>query len=221
MLRFPARAAVAAVTVFAAASCAPTNPFDPATPPEFQQRGTITGKVQAVTDLSSGVTSAGLCDVDIAGDHSGFSVALRPLVDTPALGVGAETQETHENGAFALKNIPPGRYSLEVSRPGYEVPPPREITVTVASVTNVTLCAINRTPPSVPALAPLPSAVRAGDGVTVEVLFKEAGVTYTLAQFPEGAEPLTPIALPALDDGNPGAAVPLTAGDGTPARRTW
>ncbi len=203
----------------------PTNPFDPDTPPEFQQRGVVEGKIQAVRSPVDGVTAAGLCDVDIDGDHSGFSLALRPLVDDPTLGLGVQTAKTNANGLFQFNNVPPGRYSLEVSGDGFDLPPPRELTVDVGEILDVTLCAINRTGPPLPSLAPLPSLLAGTDPVVVSVLAPVDGATYEAVQIPDGADPLPPVALETGVEGTaPGsvsAALPLLVGDATPARRHW
>lgn len=209
----------------------PTNPFDPDTPPDFQQRGRITGLVQAVKapiDVGNGETvlpAAGLCEPGVPGDHAGFVVVLRPLVDDPELGTGIATEQTRANGRFEFLDVPPGRYSLEVLRDGFEVPPPRELTVGVGQTVDVTLCGVNLTPPDAPVLDALPALVDADDAVSARILFPVLGTRYAIAESPSGAAPL-PVRFVEADADDVAAGVleePLLLedGDATPKRQAW
>ncbi|MDP2344026.1 MAG: hypothetical protein Q8O67_23915 [Deltaproteobacteria bacterium] len=171
-----------------------TNPLDPDTNPEFQQRATLNGSVRAVLapDDDGSVPEPGPCAAVADGDHSGFIVVLRGLADTGD-GVAEETQETNASGGFEFKDVPAGSYVVDVVRAGFRLPPPTELTLDIGDERVLPpLCAINASPPAPPLVTPPPALVDgsnrpAGSGGFATVNVNVApGLTYRIIETPEG-----------------------------------
>jgi hypothetical protein len=180
-------------------SCAvrPTNPFDPETPPQFQQRATLQGRVRAIVapDAVGVVPAPGACDDVDGGDDSGFIVVLRGLADTGD-SIAAFSSETNEGGGFRFVDVPAGGYVLEVRREGFAVPDPLELTLAVGEArTLATVCAVNETAPAAPLVVPPPALVDAenranGSGVPVALTIQSAPDTIVhVRESPDGAAP--------------------------------
>lgn len=159
-----------AVALSSACGLQPTNPFDPES--LNPAPGSVSGTVQAVfaRDAEGQPAGPGAC-APVEGDHSGFSVVLRG-VRARGEGINASTTETNESGAFLFQGVPPGRYTLELVRAGFAVPPVAEIVVGVGEARELgAFCALNATGPARPVLATLPAVVRAdGPAPLVEVV---------------------------------------------------
>lgn len=92
-----AAALVAAVAVSCSSSIAPTNPYDPETPPEQQARAQVRGAIL----------------VPGGGPVAGATVLLRQD------GRIARQGSTAADGSFLLDGVVPGRYVLELSPTGF------------------------------------------------------------------------------------------------------
>ncbi len=210
------RFAVVAVAAVSLAGCEirPTNPFDPATDAEFQQRATLTGSVRAVLapDDDGTIPPPGACDAK-DGDHSGFTIVLRGLADTGA-GVAVESQLTNASGAFTFKDVPAGDYVVEVENAAFDVPAPIELSLSFGENRGLgVLCAIKSAAPSSPLVEAPPSLVDvdnqvAGTDVVAAVrIAPVAGTGFRLREIPEGGDV-------ARDDVvEAGASVPLVLED--------
>lgn len=157
--------AVSGVSGVAGCTLQPTNPLDPDTPAAQQARAKVTGQVRAVfaRDADGEPATPGACEESDVGDHSGFRIVLRGVRDGGA-GVNALSAETNETGLFEFVGVPPGPYSLEILRLGFDLPPAAEVNVGAGEVRNLGgFCAINETGPAAPILAALPDLLRSAD----------------------------------------------------------
>jgi hypothetical protein len=186
------RGAVVVGSFLLVAACvAPTNPFDPETPPESQQPGSLQGTVFAlrgtvVDDEGKTIDAAGPCALgSVDGDHAGFVVVLQRLL---ANGTVIETPATNASGRFAINNLVPGTYVLSVLSDTFATPPPEQVEIGVGEAVTRTLCALDVTPPDAPIIDALPAQVADVDvDVALTILNPEPGATYTVTARALGA----------------------------------
>lgn len=209
------------VALSSACGLPPTNPFDPES--LNPAPGSVRGTVQAIfaRDGEGQPAGPGAC-APVSGDHSGFTVVLRG-VRVRGEGINASTAETNTSGEFLFQNVPPGRYTLELVRVGFAVPPVTEIVVGVGEARELgAFCALNATGPTRPVLATLPAVVRAeGAAPLVEVVDVDTAcepaaadcpVAYVVRQAVDGVADAVASTLP-LDA--PKTELVLGAGPGT------
>ena len=189
---------VAAITSAVCGGCeiVPTNPFDPKS--KVLEPGSIAGTIQAIfaRDETGQPAVAGSCAAR-EGDHSGFDVTLRGVRDDGEGIVGSAI--TNASGAFRFDRAPPGDYTLEIERDGFDTPPPLSITIGIGEpVFLLPICALNLVGPARPLLAALPPAVStSASPPVIEVIDIDAAcvpsdpgctVAYRIAQAIDGVD---------------------------------
>jgi hypothetical protein len=209
-------------TCLSAGACvAPTNPYDPDTPPEGQQPGVVAGTVFAlraplVDDDGNAVTQAGPCRVGaVDGDHSGFVIALRRLGSED---VALETAPTNASGRFLVRNLSPGSYVLTVISDRFAVPPPEQIEIGIEQTVTKTICALDTTPPAAPVLDALPAVVGPLTNVALRILNPEVGTAYQITEYADGTAS-APQEFVAADE--PALEAPLSLAATTGQRVAW